>query len=135
MHSAGLESINVRLMSQQDRSVDDEIGSREQPQDLEGFVCDNDRPVLSELYSVTDANAMFDALIKTTYAASLAGDHVRQTAREIFQKEWAKLVSNGNITHTAQPGRIEEVDGVFVGIGFKPVGGERRSDSVLEHER
>lgn len=138
---AGLSNVAIRLLSQQDRVEDDQYGDEYQPQDLKDFICDIDKPVLRNEYVVGEADAMFDNVVKTTYGEIMAGDDVRPEAKKLFRKEWKKLVSDDPLC--GAPGTIEEIDGVYVGIGFKAEGdvgpesvlGMRKADGAPAQDR
>lgn len=129
--AAGLESISIRLLSQQDRAVngnEDEDSDRK-TEDLRDFICDLAKPVLGDAFEAREADLMFEKVVDTTYGEVLAGEDVRPKAKKLFRREWAKLVGDGSFGGV--PGTIEEVDGVYVGIGYRAVVEGRQSETVL----
>jgi hypothetical protein len=103
MKTAGLHSINVKLISLMD--VD---GSN----DLEDYITDASNPKVEKEYEIDDADQVFDNTIDTNPMKLLASPpEVREKARTLFKEEWAKLAN----LH----GKIQSIDGVFVGIGWK----------------
>ncbi|KAK5107094.1 hypothetical protein LTR62_001878 [Meristemomyces frigidus] len=103
LEDAGLRNIYFTFLSQ--------LGHRAS-EDIVAFKEDLAEPRIEATYTVEDTDLMFDKHIGQWAAEPLSTPDVIQKAREIFKEEWAKLAD--------ESGRIQEVDGVFVGIGRKP---------------
>lgn len=105
MEAAGLQHVEVKFLSQQD------IDGTEL---LEDYI----RPslfspkVLRE-HDIADAERIFDEQIDTIPMRNIASSaEVREKARAVFRSEWAKCAN--------ADGKVQEIDGVFVGIGRLP---------------
>lgn len=102
MEGAGLHSIDVKLLSQLDI---------EGTNDLQDYISDLKKPKIEEEYEIADADKVFDEMIDSEPMKSLASPaDVREEARALFKKEWAKLANEN--------GKVQKIDGVFVGIGW-----------------
>jgi ubiquinone/menaquinone biosynthesis C-methylase UbiE len=103
MKAAGLHSIDVKLISLMDVDGSD---------DLEDYITDATNPRVEKEYQIDDADQVFDNTIDTDPMKSLASPpEVREKARTLFREEWAKLAND--------QGKVQSIDGVFVGIGWK----------------
>ena len=103
MEGAGLHSVDVRMVSQLDIPGTD---------DLKDYLCPLTNPKVDKEYDVTDADQVFDETIDTAPMKSLARPpDVREKARGLFKEEWANVAND--------KGKIQKIDGVFVGIGWK----------------
>ena len=104
MEEAGLHSVDVKLLSQQ---------KIEGTEKLENYIRPSvSDPKVQEEYDIADADQFFDQIIDRTAMKSLASPQdVREKARRLFREEWAKVAN-------AQ-GKVQWIDGVFVGIGWK----------------
>jgi ubiquinone/menaquinone biosynthesis C-methylase UbiE len=100
--AAGLRDVRIRLFAQTIKHATD---------DWQDYVHDFDHPRIERTYTVEDADAHFDARIGHWAVEALAAPNVKDEARALFREEWAKLADAAGI--------IEEVDGVFVGVGWK----------------
>lgn len=104
MENAGLHSVDIKLVSQQ---------KIEGTEDLEDYV----RASVTDLkvekeYDIADADQVFDDMIDTPFVESLASPpEVREKARALFAEEWTKMAD--------ARGKVQWVDGIFVGIGWK----------------
>lgn len=107
MERAGLIKVNVTFLSQIMDS------GPEGSQDLKDYLQDVDHPRILKEYSIEDADAVFDAQIEGVPTKVIASpSEVRHRARELFREEWEKAAD--------ADGKVREVDGIFVGVGFKP---------------
>ena len=103
MEGAGLDQVDVIFMSQQG-------GDSEK---LEDFI----RPSFSDPkvfreFDIKDANRIFDEQTDKNPMKTLASpNEVRETARKVFQEEWARAAN--------AEGKVQEIDGIFMGIGWK----------------
>ncbi|KAK6430593.1 hypothetical protein LTR95_013248 [Oleoguttula sp. CCFEE 5521] len=104
LSAAGLQNVDVKLVSQ--------VQANGHGAGVGAYMCDLDRPRIDRSYTVADGSVIFEKLISSRYGEALSADHVKTRARQLFLEEWAKL-ADGH-------GQIEEVDGVFVGIGWRP---------------
>lgn len=102
MQAAGLQVVDIKLISQLT------IDGRE---DIDSYLADLDNPRIEHVYDVSDADEQFDRTIDARSMTDLAVADSRPQARKLFREEWARLANAS--------GKIEEVDGVFVGIGRK----------------
>ena len=104
MENAGLHSVDVKLLSQQ------QIDGTEKLEDyIRPSVTD---PKVQKEYDIGDADRIFDETINSTPMKSLASPaDVREEARSLFRDEWANMAN--------AKGKVQWVDGVFVGIGWK----------------
>jgi ubiquinone/menaquinone biosynthesis C-methylase UbiE len=100
--AAGLQGVKTYLFAQTIQHETD---------DWRQYICDLQHPRIERTYKVDDADTLFDARIGHWAAASLATPDVKDKARALYREEWAKLADVNGV--------IEEVDGVFVGIGWK----------------
>ncbi|KAK5711914.1 hypothetical protein LTR15_012260 [Elasticomyces elasticus] len=100
MEQAGLRDIEVILLSQMDIEGADALDAYR-----------SERPRIEKTYSIADADRLFDKHIDHWAASALAGPDIRNEARRLFREQWTKLAN--------ADGLIEEVDGVYVGIGWK----------------
>ncbi|KAI1123490.1 S-adenosyl-L-methionine-dependent methyltransferase [Nemania abortiva] len=66
------------------------------------------KPVLS--YSVEDADAQFDYIVRGPLAASVSWNGKKEQARGLFREEWRSI---------AQDGKIEVVDGLYLYVASK----------------
>lgn len=104
LESAGLHSVEVKLLAQE---------YMEGTEALEDYITDESNPKVVEEFAIADADQRFDDLIDTHPMKSLASPpEVREEARVVFKEEWSKAAD--------EQGRVQKVDGVFVGIGWKP---------------
>ena len=104
MKAAGLRFTNVKFVAQFDIEGTDK---------LEDYLGDPANPKVDKEFGIDDANMRFDELIDTNPMKSLASPlEVREKARKLFKEEFAKAAN----AH----GKVQRVDGVFVGIGWKP---------------
>nr|OQO21348.1 hypothetical protein B0A51_10059 [Rachicladosporium sp. CCFEE 5018] len=104
LSAAGLQNVDIKLLSQ--------VQANGHGEGIDAYVSGVDQPRIDRVFAIEDGQATFEKLIASRYGEALAADGVRDRARELFMEEWAKL-ADGH-------GRIEEVDGVFVGKGRKP---------------
>lgn len=103
MEAAGLHSVDVKLLAQQ---------TIQGTEALADYICDPDKPKVQKEYTIADAESVFEEMIDTTPMKSLASPpEVRERARAMFKEEWGRVAN--------QDGKVEWVDGVFVGIGWK----------------
>jgi ubiquinone/menaquinone biosynthesis C-methylase UbiE len=103
MKAAGLHSIDVKLISLMDVDGSD---------DLQDYITDASNPKVEKEYEIGDADQVFDNTIETNPMKSLASPpEVREKARTLFKAEWAKVANDH--------GKVQSIDGVFVGIGWK----------------
>ncbi|KAK5677336.1 hypothetical protein LTS10_009906 [Elasticomyces elasticus] len=102
MEQAGLHDIEVTLLSQMDIAGVDTLNA---------YRSEFEHPRIENTYSIADADRLFDKHIDHWAASALAGPDIRNEARRLFREEWTKLAN--------ADGLIEEVDGVYVGIGRK----------------
>ncbi|KAK5742676.1 hypothetical protein LTR17_003208 [Elasticomyces elasticus] len=100
MEQAGLRDIEVILLSQMDIEGADALDAYR-----------SERLRIETTYSIADADRLFDKHIEHWAASALASPDIREEARRLFEEEWTKLAD--------ADGLIEEVDGVYVGIGWK----------------
>jgi len=103
MEAAGLRNVEMKFMCQTNIPGTD---------DLKHYFSDLANPRIEQQYDFTDAFQMFEKYIDNWVASGLAGPDTRGRAEELFREEWIKLADSEN--------KIKEVDGVFVGLGFKP---------------
>ena len=107
MEQAGLTNVEITFLSQIAPSGLD--GS----EDLKHYIQDVKHPKVLREHSIEDADAVFDAQVDGTPMRALASPpEVRQKAREVFREEWEKAADGD--------GKVREIDGIFVGVGFKP---------------
>ena len=103
MQSAGLHSVDVKLISLMDVQGSD---------NLKDYITDPANPKVEKEYEISDADEVFDKMIDINYMKSLASPpEIREKARRLFKDEWAKLAN--------EKGKVQAIDGVFVGIGWK----------------
>jgi hypothetical protein len=103
MEGAGLRSVEIKLVSQLDIQ-----GTN----DLKDYLCPLTNPKVDKEYDVADAGQIFDETIDTAPMKSLASPtDVREKARALFREAWAKAAND--------KGKVQKIDGVFVGIGWK----------------
>lgn len=103
MEAAGLHNVDIKLLSQLD------IPGTEK---LEDYICPLSRPKVEKEYNIADADSVFDSMINTTPMKSLASPaDIRDKARLLFREEWEKVAND--------EGKVQRIDGVFVGIGTK----------------
>lgn len=103
MEGAGLKDIDIKFMSQ--------IGG--DSDNLEDFIRPSlDDPKVHREWNIEDADQVFDSMIDGTPMKDLAAPpELRERAREVFREEWAKSADGR--------GKVVEVDGIFMGIGWK----------------
>lgn len=105
MQEASLINVEVRRISQ--------LNSRDGSDDLQAFIAGPQQELLiARAYTVADAADVFDAHLKKPYGACMKDEPVYSQAKQLFLDEWAKLADENGI--------LEEVDEVFVGIGYAP---------------
>lgn len=106
MVEAGLQNVEVTFLSQITPSGP--AGSDE----LKHYIRNIDDPKILQDYSINDADEVFDAQIGGTATRAIAEpDELREEARKVFREEWEKAAD--------ADGRVREVDGIFVGVGYK----------------
>jgi len=103
MEDAGHRNVGVKLISQ--------LRVRDATDDVDAYICDHRKPQLENIFDVTDAESMFEKGMGHHFTESVATSDVRQQAKAIFIEEWTKLADSY--------GYVNEVDGVFVGLGTK----------------
>ena len=104
IEKAGLHTVKVILMSQINTEGTEKLQDYIRPS-----VTD---PKVSKEYSVDEADRIFDETIDTTPMKSLASPpDVREKARALFKEEWANAANSD--------GKVQKVDGIFVGWGWK----------------
>ncbi|KAK6436923.1 hypothetical protein LTR95_006890 [Oleoguttula sp. CCFEE 5521] len=104
LEQAGLVDVDIKLVSQvQANDHGDGVGA---------YVCNMNQPRIDRDYTVEDGKSIFEKLMGSRYGEALAADNVKDRARQLFLEDWAELAND--------KGEIEEVDGVFVGVGWKP---------------
>ena len=104
MEAAGLHPINIIFMAQQKTT--------ESTADLEDYIRPLSDPKVFREYEIIDADRIFDEQIEKTPMKALASPaEGREKARKVFREEWAKAAN--------AEGKVQEIDGVFVGIGWK----------------
>lgn len=103
MEAAGLHNIDIKLLSQLGGDSDK----------LEDFVRSSFKDVkVHKEFDIGDADRIFDEQVDKTPMKSLASPpEVREKAREVFKEEW-KEAANAD-------GKVQEIDGIWVGIGWK----------------
>ncbi|KAK4570111.1 hypothetical protein LTR86_003081 [Recurvomyces mirabilis] len=103
MEQAGLQDIHIVCLSQEEASNASE--------GIMAYLTDSGNPRLDKLYTIEDADNLFDKHIGHWAAEPLSHSAIKAEARRVFKEEWAKLAN--------EEGKIEEADCVFVGIGTK----------------
>lgn len=106
MFEAGLRDVQVTFLSQLTAS------SSTVSEELKHFVRPVDDPKILREYSIDDADEVFSAQIGGTAMKTLAApEEVREEARRLFREEWGSAAD--------EDGMVREVDGIFVGVGYK----------------
>lgn len=104
MEAAGLSKIDVTLVA-----VD---RTSENSDDLQEYIRPLSDPKILREYEVRDADRVFDEQIDKVHMKSLASPpEIRDRARALFKEEWANAAN--------AEGKLQEVDGIWVSIGWK----------------
>lgn len=108
LEQAGFVSVDVTFLSQILHS------GPEGSQELRDYIADVGKPRILHEYGIEDADAVFDEQIDGVAMRAIASpSEVREKARELFREEWGKAADGD--------GKVREVDGVFAGVGFRPL--------------
>ncbi|WPG97272.1 Hypothetical protein R9X50_00004600 [Acrodontium crateriforme] len=103
MKDAGLEDVSTRLVAQLD------IQGTEA---LSDYVWKENETRVENVYHVDDWEDVFEKGIRTNWLHHLAVDEAsKEKAKKLFKEEWTNVADS--------EGKIYEVDGVFVGIGYR----------------
>ncbi|KAK3676554.1 hypothetical protein LTR78_003830 [Recurvomyces mirabilis] len=103
MEQAGLRDNHIVSLSQ--------LEAANAGEGIMAYMTDPAHPRLDKLYTIEDADDVFDKHIDHWAAELLSRPEIKNEARKIFKEEWARLAN--------EEGKIEEMDCVFVGIGTK----------------
>lgn len=104
MEAAGLRDIDMTSLSIMDIPGTDDL--------KDYIVPDVSKPKIQQVYDVQHADRLFDEQVDGFANKSFASpDELRQQAKELFKKEWARLAD--------ADGKIRAVDGIYVGVGWK----------------
>lgn len=107
MVRAGFVDVDVTFLSQILHT------GPEASEELEDYIADVQRPRVLREYGLEDADAVFDAQIDGTPMKAIASPpEVRARAKQLFCEEWRRAAD--------ADGKVREIDGVFVALGYKP---------------
>lgn len=103
LREAGLVDIEMRRVSQ--------LKSRDGSDCLGAFVAEAEQgSLIAKTWTVGDAESVFEGHLRKPYGACLVDEPVRSQAKQLFVEEWNKLADADGV--------LEEVDEVFVGLGW-----------------
>jgi ubiquinone/menaquinone biosynthesis C-methylase UbiE len=104
MEAAGLTNVEMTFLSHEDIPGTDDL--------RDYIVPDLLKPRIEAEYDLIDADKVFENAINgAAYKGLAEPEDVRTQAKALFLEEWARLAD--------ADGKVREVDGLFVGIGWK----------------